>query len=189
MLAYIFWHAPYVDIDVSEYEKALLGFHADLMADPPAEFEGSATYQISEVPWLNGLPGYEDWCFMTSSAALDTLNNAAVRPGRWNVHAAVSSKTDFGHGGLYYHLHGVKKPIAGSRVIWLKRPRGIRYEQTLRDIVGKSKGFLSCWRKQMVLGPGDEFVIIGNSSLEVPVPQGWQTKVVKRRLLGPLRDG
>ena len=94
-----------------------------------------------------------------------------------------------GHGGLYYHLHGAAKLIAGSRVIWLKRPRGIRYEQTLRDIVGESKGFLSCWRKQMVLGPGDEFVIIGNSSLEVPVPQAWQTKVVKRRLLGPLRDG
>ena len=55
--------------------------------------------------------------------------------------------------------------------------------------VGESKGFLSCWRKQMVLGPGDEFVIIGNSSLEVPVPQGWQTNVVKRRLLGPLREG
>ena len=36
MLAYIFLHAPYVDIDVSEYEKALLVFHADLMADPPA---------------------------------------------------------------------------------------------------------------------------------------------------------
>jgi hypothetical protein len=95
MLAYIFWHAPYVDIDVLEYEKALLGFHADLMADPPAGLEASATYQISEVPWLNGLPGYEDWCFMTSSAALDALNNAAVRPERWNVHAAVSSKTDF----------------------------------------------------------------------------------------------
>ena len=82
------------------------------MADPPAGLEASATYQISEVPWLSGLPGYEDWCFMTSSAALDTLNNAAVRPERWNVHAAVSCKTDFGHGGLYYHLHGAEKPIA-----------------------------------------------------------------------------
>jgi len=40
MLAYIFWHAPYVDIDVPEYEKALLGFHADLMADPPAGTRG-----------------------------------------------------------------------------------------------------------------------------------------------------
>ena len=40
MLAYIFLHAPYVDIDVSEYEKALLVFHADLMADPPAGLRG-----------------------------------------------------------------------------------------------------------------------------------------------------
>ena len=39
ILAYGFWHAPYVDIDVSEYENALLGFHEDLMADPPAGFE------------------------------------------------------------------------------------------------------------------------------------------------------
>ena len=34
----------------SEYEKALLGFHADLMAYPPAGIEGSATYQISKCP-------------------------------------------------------------------------------------------------------------------------------------------
>lgn len=185
MLAYIFWHVPFSDIDVREYETALLGFHTDLAVDPPAGLEASATYQISEVPWLDGLPGYEDWCFITSSAVLDALNEAAVRPDRWNVHAAISSKTDFGHGGLYYHLHGAEQPIAGSRVIWLKRPRSIRYEQALRDIVDGSKGFLSCWRKQMVLGPGDEFAIIGNSSLEVSVPKGWQTRVVERRFLGP----
>ena len=186
MLAYIFWHAPFPDIDVREYETALLDFHTNLVAVPPAGLEASATYQISEVPWLNGLPGYEDWCFMTSSSVLDTLNKAAVRPERWNVHAAIASKTDFGHGGLYYHLRGAKRPIAGSRVIWLKRPRGIRYEQVLQDIVDRSKGFLSCWRKQMVLGPGDEFAIVGNSSLEVSVPHGWQTRAVERRFLGPV---
>ena len=185
MLAYIFWHRPLADIDVHDYETALLGFHTDLAADPPAGLEASATYQISEVPWLNDRPGYEDWCFVKSSAALDSLNNAAVRPERWNVHAAIASKTDFGHGGLYYHLHGDEQPIAGSRIVWLKRPRGIRYEQPLRNIIDESTGFLSCWRKQMVLGPGDEFAIIGNSSLEVLVPQGWQTRVVERRFLGP----
>jgi hypothetical protein len=185
MLAYIFWHVPFADIDVREYESALLGFHTDLVASSPPGFKASSTYQISEVPWLNGRPGYEDWCFLTSSAALDALNEAAIRPERWNVHAAIASKTDFGHGGLYYHLHGAEQPIVGSRVIWLKRPRGIRYEQALRDIVGESKGFLSCWRKQMVLGPADEFAIIGNSSLVVSVPQGWQIRVVERRFLGP----
>jgi hypothetical protein len=186
MLAYVFWHTPLADVDIREYETALLDFHTDLAAAPPAGLEASATYQISEVPWLNGLPGYEDWCFMTSSAVLDTLNKAAVRPERWNVHAAIASKTDFGHGGLYYHLRGAEQPIAGSRVIWLKRPRGIRYEQVLQGIVDRSKGFLSCWRKQMVLGPGDEFAIVGNSSLEVSVPHGWQTRAVERRFLGPV---
>ena len=72
MLAYIFWHAPFPDIDVHEYETGLLDFHTNLVAAPPAGLETSATYQISEVPWLSGRPGYEDWCFMASSAALDT---------------------------------------------------------------------------------------------------------------------
>ena len=187
MLAYIFWHVPFSDIDVREYETALLDFHTDLAAAPPGGLEASATYRISEVPWLNGLPGYEDWCFITSSGVLDALNEAAVRPERRDVHAAIASKTDFGHGGLYYRLHGAEQPIAGTRVIWLKRPRGIRYEQALRDIVDGSKGVLSCWRKQMVLGPADEFAVVGNSSLEVPVRQGWQTRVVERRFLGPAR--
>jgi hypothetical protein len=53
---------------------------------------------------LTSMSMYSSMCFMTSSSALDALNNAAVRPERWNVHAAASSKTDFGHGGLYYRL-------------------------------------------------------------------------------------
>jgi hypothetical protein len=187
ILAYIFWHTPFSGTDLREHEMALLDFRTDLAAAPPEGLKASATYQISEVPWLNGLPGYEDWCFMTSSAVLDALNKAAVRPERWNVHAAIASKTDFGHGGLYYHLHGAEQPIAGGRVIWLKRPRGIRYEQALRGIVDGSKGFLSCWRKQMVLGPADEFAVVGKSSLEVSVPQAWPTRVVERRFLGPAR--
>ena len=186
MLAYIFWHVPFAEINVLEYEAALLHFQIDLAAAPPEGLDGSASYQISEVPWLNGRSGYEDWCFITSSAVLDTLNVAAVRPERWNLHAAISSKTDFGHGGLYYHLHGVEQPVSGSRVVWLTRPRGIRYEQALRGIIDGSKGFLSCWRKQMVLGPSDEFAIIGNSSLEVSVPPGWQARAVERRLLEPV---
>lgn len=186
MLAYVFWHTPLSDIDARDYEKALVNFHADMAAAPPPEFEGSAAYKISNVPWLNDRPSYEDWCFVTSSKALDTLNHAAVKPERWDVHAAISSKTDFGHGGLYYPLHSDKRPIVGTRVIWLKRPRGIRYEKPLQEILDGAKGALSCWRKLMVLGPGDEFAIIGTSSLEVTAPAGWQTRIVDRRLLTPI---
>jgi hypothetical protein len=185
MLAYLFWHVPRAGVDPRDYESALVGFHADLGASPPPGLEGSATYRTSELPWLDGRAGYEDWCFVASSAALDTLNQAAVKPERWNVHAAVSSRTEFGHGGLYYHLHGDPKPVAGSRVLWLKRPRGIRYEQPLGAMIGAAKGVLSCWRKMMVLGPGDEFAIVGDASLDVPLPEGWQGRMVERTLLGP----
>src|SRR6185437_623442 len=81
---------------------------------------------------------------------------------------------------------GSSNQFPATRVVWLKRPRGISYEQALRGIIDGSKGFLSCWRKQMVLGPSDEFAIIGNSSLEVSVPPGWQARTVERRLLEPV---
>jgi hypothetical protein len=185
MLAYVFWHTPLAGLDAREYETPLLEFHADLARNPPAGLVTSATYRVSGLPWLNGRTGYEDWCLLTSPAALDGLNQAAVTPERWAVHAAIASKTDFGHGGLYYRLYGDELPIAGTRVFWLRRPRGIRYERPLEAMIRGAAGFLSCWRKLMVLGPGEEFVIAGSSALDVPIPEGWKSLAVERTLLGP----
>jgi hypothetical protein len=185
MLAYVFWHTPLAGLDAREYETPLLEFHADLARNPPTGLVTSAAYRVSGLPWLGGRPGYEDWCLLTSSAALDGLNKAAITPERWGVHAAIASKTDFGHGGLYYHLHGEEQPIAGARVFWLRRPRGIRYEEPLEAMIKGAAGFLSCWRKLMVLGPGEEFAIVGSSRLEVAIPEGWKCLAVERNLLGP----
>jgi hypothetical protein len=165
MLAYIFWHVPFAGIKLGDYEAALLDFQADLASPPPPGLASCATYQISEVPWLDNRRGYEDWYFMHSSAALDVLNQAAVNPKRWDVHAVIASKMEFGHGGLYHHLHGEEQPLSGPR--------------------DGATGFLSCWRRQMVLGPGDEFAIIGTSRLNLLVPQGWQARTVERRTLAP----
>jgi hypothetical protein len=180
ILAYLFWHVPLADIDKGDYEAALTDFHRHLADDPPQGFKGSASYRISNVPWLDDRSGYEDWCFVESAAALDGLNKAAVKPERWDVHANISYKTDFGHGGLYYHLHGENCPLEVSNFVWIKRPRKIRYETPLREIIGASKGVLSCWRKLMVLGPAPEFAIIGDSTLDVRAPPDWQTLYVSR---------
>jgi hypothetical protein len=184
MLAYIFWHVPLPRISPSDYEAALLGFQRDLATMPPQGLASCATYQISGVPWLDGGSGYEDWYFIDSSAALDALNEAAVAPLRRGVHAAIASKMDFGHGGLYRHVFGEEQPL-GGRVVWLRRPRGIDYEPVLRGIADGSSGFLSCWRRQMVLGPADEFAVIGTSSLVFAIPQGWRGRTVERRMLAP----
>ena len=180
MLAYIFWHKPFADVTATDYEAALAAFHADLGGSGSPGLISSATYRITETPWLDRAPGYEDWCFVESSAALDPLNKAAVAPERWDVHAGISSKTDYGHGGLYYRLSGEVAHAASTRAVWLKRPRGIRYEQPLSDILDNAGGVLGCWRKQMVLGPGHEFVILGDASLRVDAPQGWESLAVSR---------
>ena len=184
MLAYLFWHVPLAGVEPRDYESALLAFLADLASGPPAGLVACATYQISPVPWLSGERGYEDWYLVPSSAELDSVNEAAVDPKRWDVHGAIASKIGAGHGGLYQHLYGQDQPLGGRRALWLTRPRGIRYQPVLQDVIKKSAGFLSCWRRQMVLGPGDEFVIIGTADLDVPIPDGWKARAVERRMLG-----
>lgn len=181
MLAYLFWHVPLAEVEPSAYEAALMKFHRHLADGSPPGFARSTSYRISAVPWLGNRTGYEDWCFVESSSALETLNQAAVDPTRWDVHAGISYKTEFGHGGLYYHLSGEVLPLDGSRLVWLKRPRRIRYETPLKEIIGSSNGFLSCWRKFMVLGPADEFAIVGDDTLRVEIPPGWQALAVDRR--------
>jgi hypothetical protein len=183
MRAYVFWHIPRADFSSKSYETALVNFLSDLASAPPQGFVSCGTYGISGVPWLGDRRGYEDWYLLRSCADLDALNEAAVKPSRWEVHAAVASKMEVGHGGLYQHLHGEEQSLRGERAIWLTRPRGIRYEQPLEKIIGDSTGFLTCWRRQMVLGPGEEFVIIGTASLALSVPTDWQTRSVERTIL------
>lgn len=189
MLAYLFWHLPFVRIPPAHYEAALLDFHRDLVDSPPPGLKTCATYRISDVPWLAGRQVYEDWCFVESSAALDAINQAAVKPERWDIHADVARKMEVGYGGLYQHLYGNELAVAGSRAVWLTRPRGIRYEHPLQDIISGTPDFLSCWRRQMVLGPGYEFVVIGGATLKVTPPEGWRALPVERIFLGPAQPG
>lgn len=181
--AYVFWHRPFADIDKGAYESALTAFHRDLVKRTCNGFHGSATYRISETPWLDGIPGYEDWSFVTSSASFDPLNKMAVAPDMWDVHADISSKTDIGHGGVYYHIFGDADPKALTRTAWLKRPRGIRYEASIKKIADQVMGPVSVWRKQMVLGPAFEFALLGNQSLNLDLPDGWEALYVDRVLL------
>jgi hypothetical protein len=185
MIAYVFWHAPLAEFGARDYGIALLDFQKDLMRAPPSGLVSCATYRISEVPWLDRQHRYEDWYLVRSCAALDALNEAAVKPSRWDVHARIATRMEVGYGGLYQHLYGDELSLGGDRAVWLTRPRGIRYQEPLQQIIGRSTGFLSCWRRQMVLGPGDEFVMTGTASFALSVPPGWRTRTVERTRLAP----
>lgn len=189
MTAYIFWHRPYPQVAQAAYEQALIAFHRDFTSRGCEGFRSSATYRITETPWLGKQAGYEDWSFVESSAALDPLNEAAVTPEMWEVHAAIAGKTELGHGGLYQHVLGEADPTVLTRTVWLDRPRGIRYQAPLQAIAeqaeAQSGGPVSVWRKQLVLGPAPEFALLGNASLQLAPPEGWRLRSVERTPLYP----
>ncbi len=183
MLAFLFWHRPYPEVEPAAYEEALTSFYTALAETTCPGFQGAATYRISETPWLGDRKGYEDWTLLDGSWAMDPLNEAAVSPAMWDTHAAIAEKADFGHGGLYQHLQGDIDPTRLPRVWWLKRPRGIRYEKPLKAIAGSVEGPVSVWRKQMVLGPAPEFALAALSRGKPALPEGWQAFAVEREAL------
>lgn len=180
MMAYIFWHRPLANVTRQAYEDALTSFHRDLGKRTGEGFLGSATYRISATPWLDERLGYEDWNFVESSASLDPLNRKAVASDMWDVHAGIASKTDVGYGGLYHHVAGEAGTQAWTRAAWLRRPRGVRFEALVQEIVRQAAGPVSIWRRQMALGPGYEFVVLGEPPLALDLPGGWESRYVDR---------
>ena len=184
MLAYVFWHRPYPNIDGKRYEDAIMRFQKDLSKQPPPGFISAALFHIGPVPWLGGQPGYEDWCLLEGSWAMDPLNAFAVAGHVQGSHDNVAAQMDEGHGGLYAHVFGEPSPAADSTVYWLTRPRGIQWRVALDDLRARYPQ-ANFWRRQMVLGPAAEFAveIPGHSDLEAP--PGWQARRVRRvRLSG-----
>jgi hypothetical protein len=88
MLAYLFWHRPYSTTTTKQYEEALLRFQQHLRQQDPPGFRGSASFRVAALPWLGNRAGYEDWCLLDGSWALDPLNSFAVAGPVTSAHDA-----------------------------------------------------------------------------------------------------
>jgi hypothetical protein len=131
MLAYLFWHRPYATTTVKQYEVALLRFQQHLGQQHPPGFGGSASFRVAALPWLDNRPGYEDWCLLDGSWALDPLNAFAVAGPVMSAHDAAAAQMEEGHGGLYALVWGEPVLPERSTAVWLTRPRGIQWRTTL----------------------------------------------------------
>jgi len=186
MIAYLFWHRPYPFVDSAEYEGALMQFHQRLAEQGCPGFHGSAAFRIPSVPWLGGPSGYEDWCFLDGSRALDPLNGAAAIGRMEASHHAVAAEMEEGHGGLYSLAWGDSNPPDGSALVWLTRPRGIQWRPVLEALCRQIPG-AACWRRQMVLGPAPEFAISVAPDQAIAAPDGWTALRVERTRIEPAR--
>src|SRR5205823_6992580 len=127
MLAYVFWHRPAPQIARSAYEDANRRFQAALLEHPAPGLLGATSWRIEAVPWLGDQPGYEDWCLLQGSWAMDPLNGFAVVGDVQQPHDVLAAQMGFGAGGLYAHAMGEPCPAAQSSAVWLVRPRGIQW--------------------------------------------------------------
>jgi hypothetical protein len=186
MLAYIFWHRPFAATDRNGYEESILHFQAELDRQRPPGFIAAASFRIEPVPWLGDQPGYEDWCLLEGSWAMDPLNAFAVAGRVQAPHDKVAAQMDQGHGGLYAHAGGETPPAfpARSSVYWLTRPRGIQWRAALDPMRSKYPR-INIWRRQMVLGSAAEFAAEVPGDIAIEVPAGWQARRIRRVRLGP----
>ena len=106
MIAYLFWHCAYPTTTAEQYEEALMRFQQRLGQQQPPGFSASASFRVAALPWLGNRPGYEDWCLLDGSWALDPLNAFAVASPVMSAHDAAAAQMEEGHGGLYALVWG-----------------------------------------------------------------------------------
>ena len=184
MLAYLFWHMPKPTVATADYERDLIAFSHALSDLNCRGVRRITSFRTSAVPWLDNAAGYEDWVTIDSSSALETLNEQAVAGHMAAVHGTVAQQMGVGYGGVYYHLWGDMDPHVAERAQWLSRPRGIEFRPVLEAISDTAIGPVSVWRRFMVLGPGSEFVALGDGSLELRILEGWAAHPVTRTVVG-----
>ncbi len=170
MLAYLFWHWSRDGVEAAQYETAQRRFHAALAAAPPPGFSHSHSAALRGAPWAaGGGAAYEDWYLVHTSAALDSLNQAAISASRQVPHDAAAALAAGGAAGLYT-LRAGTAITAPSHAIWFAKPPGMSYaalDGALRAVVA---AHACVWMRYMVLGPTPEFVVHGTGELKLPAP-------------------
>jgi hypothetical protein len=160
LLAYLFFHRPDQGVDAGAYEEGLRRFHASLAAARANGFVSSRTYRVDQ--------RYCDWYLVENSAALDSLNDAAVAGSTGPVHDAVAHMAVDGAGKLLRLAAGSADADSPYEIRFAK-PRAMPYAQLYATLSRWTErpGF-GLWRRMMVLGPAPEFCLLAPSAERLP---------------------
>lgn len=156
----MFFHRAAPGVETEAYEAALRRFHASIAGAPPPGFIESTTYRIGD--------GYADWYLVESSAALDLLNEAAVKGARSSSHDAVAHMSADAAGKLLALVFGRARSEPGFEVRFSK-PQGMSYPDLYKRLKPwTDRPEVSLWRRMMVLGPPPEFCLVAPSEHQLP---------------------
>ena len=157
MLAYVFWHVPRPGIAAREYEAAHREFHAVLWRSKVAGLVGLDVFRLDAIPWLGGMPGYEDWHLLEDSTALDVLNAAAISQARQLPHDRIAAMAADGTAGLYALRLGSRNDA--TRAHWISKPSGMSYRDFDTSLEPDIESGACLWGRRMTLGPTPEFCL------------------------------
>jgi hypothetical protein len=172
MLAYVFWHEPRPGIDEERYTNLLQSFHAALTAAPTPGFQRSWSVRLQRAPWDGGPSGlFEDWYLVDDWTAIGRLNDNATKAPRDGAHHEIASRATNGRGAIYRFDRGSvdgPAPWAG----WLSKPDGASYDAFVPELAeaAASGGEAAILRRQMVLGPAPEYVVLAERAPSLPWP-------------------
>lgn len=170
MLAYVFWHWPYPNVDRKSYEDDLTKFHTSLASRKPDGFQYSVVFRIEGAPWIGEhADAYEDWYLVEGSCDLDVLNDAAISHSHKDSHDRVALRAAGGAGGLYRFRQGQVNVRQSRFAVWFSKPTGASYE-TFYDSLSlwTTKPGVELWGRQMVLGPTPEFCLLSLERIDLP---------------------
>ena len=115
MLAYVFWHWPFREIEQDRYESSLFDFHRSLVERKPDGFQESYVFRLKETPWgsNDGLV-YEDWYLVDDFQALSLLNDGAVTGVSRAPHDRIAQKSRRWRGRRVSSSRRSARPVAGT---------------------------------------------------------------------------
>lgn len=183
MLVYIFWHWPRPDVALDMYEERQRVFHQALAAQAPAGLMASRVWRVTGAPWAGVVGAYEDWYSLADSAALDTLNAAAVSAALREAHDAAASLAAGGVAALYTPVgprEGHAAVSHGAVAQWFAKPEGMRYGELYQRLAPRLPRL---WQRMMTLGPSPEFLLLDANLAALPTD--WRPLVTRRESVWP----
>lgn len=178
MLAYVFWHWPRFDVNLSNYQTNLRNFHRTLGANAPPGFHHSTVFSIKGADWLDTTgPLFEEWYLLNNSAAMDLLNDAAVTGACEKPHNEVARDAAGGTAGLYRLRRGNADLSRKRAAVWFSKPDGMSYKDFFARIDEEKLSGVALWQRQMTLGPTREFCLLSESQEAISYVRGQQVSL------------
>ncbi len=165
VLAYLLWHQRARGIPPQRYQKALRSFHRSLAEHRPRGYLGSVVLRYDGIPWAGPGECYEDSYFVSTFAALGTLDErAASGPPHEVPHQHIAQLSTHGAGGLYRLLAGAPGGSRTSRTLWLRKRDGRTYAEVRARLAElPHPPGASVWVRELGLGPAPDLAYRGRA--------------------------